>query len=71
MTTKPSGWLAKVQDHEGDPLARYMKVRVSDPEEAAVTVAQQVPEKHVHLERNLTDSEVVGMRPGEVVAFGS
>jgi hypothetical protein len=64
--TNPPGWLAKVEDHEGDPLARYVRVRIPDPDEARVKVAEQVPEKLVHLERNLVESEVADMEPGEV-----
>jgi hypothetical protein len=64
--TKPPGHLVKVEDHEGDPHARYLRVRISDPDEAVVAVLGQVPEKLAHLERNLAESEVADMEPGEV-----
>jgi hypothetical protein len=69
MPTLPPGWLFKVEDHQGDPLARYIMARIPDPEEAGFAVATAVPEKLVHLERNLTDGEVTGMRPGEVCQY--
>jgi hypothetical protein len=66
ILTNPPGWLVKAEDHEGDPLARYIRVRISDPDTALLTVAEQVAEKQVHLERNLVESEVADMEPGEV-----
>jgi hypothetical protein len=64
--TNPPGWLAKAEDHEGDPLARYFKVRIPDPDLALETLARLVNEQMVHLVRNLAESEVVDMEPGEV-----
>lgn len=63
---KPPGHLVKVEDHEGDPLARYLRVRISDPDEALLAALGQVPEKMGHVERNLLESEVTDMKPGEV-----
>jgi hypothetical protein len=39
------------------------------PEEAVMEVAQTVPEKHAHIERNLIDREGEGMEPGQVEDF--
>jgi hypothetical protein len=64
--TRPPGYLVKVEDFEGDPLARYFRVRIPDPEEAVTKVLAQVPEKMGHPERNLTEREVEDMQPGEV-----
>jgi hypothetical protein len=67
MPMLPQGWLVKVQDQNGDPLGRYLKVLIPDGEEALAAVLKKVPEKMVVLERNLTDREVNGMRPREIV----
>jgi hypothetical protein len=66
MATVPC-WLVKVEDYEGDPLGRYFKVRLSGPDEAVTKVLEQVPEKMGHPVHNLTESDVDGMEPGEVV----
>lgn len=62
----PTGWLFKVEDHEGTPFARYIAARIPDIDEAAVAVAEAIDEKTVTPVRNLSKSDVEGMQLGEV-----
>jgi hypothetical protein len=70
MPTLPHGWIFKVENHEGDPAARYIIIREPDVDEAAVAVSKRVPEKLVHVERNARNGEVAGLRPGEIRDLG-
>ncbi|MCW2179341.1 hypothetical protein [Bradyrhizobium diazoefficiens] len=62
----PPGWLFKVENHEGDPFARYIAARIADVDEATEAVREVVEEKIVTPDRNLSRAEVEDMEPGEV-----
>ncbi|MCA1498099.1 hypothetical protein [Bradyrhizobium sp. NBAIM14] len=69
--TPPPGWLFKVENHKGDPFARYIAARLADVDEATAAVREAVEEKIVTLVQNLSKSEVEGMQPGEVRPYNT
>jgi hypothetical protein len=66
MPQQPPGWVFKVEDHEGDPFARYLVIRQPDADEAKARISKTVTEKMVRLERNAIVGEVAGLRPNEI-----
>lgn len=64
--TPPPGWLFKVENHEGDPFARYIAASIGDVDEAEAAIREVVEEKIVTPVQNLSKGEVEGMQPGEV-----
>jgi hypothetical protein len=71
ISTLPSGWVFKVEDHEGDPLPRYFLIREPNVDEAAVAVAASVNENLVHVERAASHDEIAGLRPREIRSLGT
>lgn len=67
--TPPPGWLFKVENHKGDPFARYIAARIADVDEAATR--EVVEENIVNPVQNLSKAEVEGMQLGEIRPYNT